>query len=105
MTVTDPNNDPAWREKLADVLRSWAAVGIVGPAWSVDYSPGDGCFRMTFTLFATWGPRPRSYSMLEPDFCSYVQALADWDPDAAGEAAVALAEEVREEAPSGQGSR
>lgn len=95
----DPNNDPVWREKLADVLRGWEAADIVDPAWNVEYSHGDGSFRMTFTLFATRGTRPRSYSMLEPDFCTYVQALADWYPDAAGKAAVALADEVREEAP------
>jgi hypothetical protein len=39
VTNADPNNDPAWREKIADVLRSWEGVGIIGPAWSVEYSP------------------------------------------------------------------
>lgn len=97
MTNADPNNDPAWREKIADVLRSWEGVGIIGPAWSVEYSPGDGCFQITYTLFATWGDHPRRYVLNENDFCERVIALADVVPELVGDAAVELAEEAREE--------
>lgn len=100
MTGTDnPNADPAWREKIADVLLSWESVGIISPAWSVNYGAGAGCYMITYTLFHTWGDHPRKYVLNENDFCERVVALADWDPDTVGEAAVALAEEVREEAP------
>lgn len=97
--MDSPNADPAWREKIAEVLRSWESVGIVGPAWSVEYDIGDGCFWITYTLFYTWGDHhPRKYSLNENDFCERVIALADVVPEIVGDAAVALAEEAREEA-------
>ncbi len=95
----DTGEDPAWREKIADVLRDWDSSGIIGPTWILKYDTGDGCYRITYTLFRTWGSHPRKYSLNENDFCERVIALADMFPDEVGEAAVALAEEVREEAP------
>lgn len=95
--MDDPNQDPVWREKIADVLRRWESVGIIGPAWSVEYDRREGCFMVTYTLFATWGERPRRYSLNENDFCERIIALADTFPEFVGKAAVALAEETREE--------
>jgi len=97
--LENPYADPAWREKIADVLRDWETAGYIGPAWSVEHDTGDGCFRIAYTLFNTWGDHPRRYNLNENDFCERMIALADMFPDEAGEAAVALAEEVREEAP------
>lgn len=95
--VNGPEDEAVRRQPFADVLANWASAGFIGPAWSVEWSPGDGCFRSTFTLFHTWGPRPRHYDLNEAEMCSYVTALAHWVPDLAGDAAIRLAETDRED--------
>lgn len=89
--------DAERRGKFEAVLRSWESEGFVGPAWTVRWDGRDGCYRVVFTLFATWGPTPRYYDLNEAEFCMYVRAVADWMPDEAGEAAVALAGETHDE--------
>jgi hypothetical protein len=97
MTGVIPGGDETVRQGYVEVMREWQAAGIIGPDWEVDWSVGYGCYWITFTLFATWGPRPRIYQLNENDFCQRVIALADMFPDEVGPAAVALAADVREE--------
>lgn len=97
MNTDDSSDDAARRKMFTDVMEAWASVGIIGPAWTVEYDTGDGGYQITFTLFNTHGPSPRRYSFTEAEFSMYVLGLADWDPDAVGDAAVRLAYASREE--------
>lgn len=90
--VNEPEDTAVRRQLLVDVLAAWESVGIIGPAWTVEWNDGDGCYRCVFTLFGTWGPGPRHYDFNEAEMYIYVTAVAGWDPDAAGDAAVRLME-------------
>ncbi len=98
--------DGQWRQKLAAVLKEWERGGRVRPGWSVVWDGGDGAYRVNFRMLSRAGDH--RYSFTEAEFCQYVLGVADYSPDRAGKAALAVADGSRrtaDEPPAPQARR